>query len=233
MLDLQQNFVDAGGSTDDYRFLANGGMELGDDTWMDASADGQACREVALSRLAPGSLIEYHCYDNRGRPQGLAVVKFEGWIAQAKLEFRGVHLAASDDYYEWYGANALKAGTTVYHLCENARRSCKSRGAGGGEYLHLSRWRRVSPKLLVGVGYASEVGVKELEVLLSNFLAAHQAPPPGVPASAAAGPSGANPRRGGHRPSKQTTGLDAALKAGKDDDGVEDEADESVDRLGR
>eukprot|EP00438_Fugacium_kawagutii_P016600 Skav236386 [mRNA] locus=scaffold29:74303:80602:- [translate_table: standard] len=232
VMDLQQNFVGAGGPLETFKSLANGGLDVGDDAWHDASLDGADCRDVALRCLKPGGLLEYHCYDNRGRPQGVAVVRFEGWITEARLEFRGTHMCASDEYYDWYGKNSLVAASTVYHFCENARRSCRSRGAGGGEFLHLSKWRLVSPRLLVGMGYASKVGVEELDrVLNAHLSSAALAPPVGPVAGAAPNPVGGagGTGPGVANPARRTSGLDDALRVG--DDGVEDQVNEDVDRL--
>lgn len=60
--ELQRDFLGAGGSLEEFRSLANGGMELGDDSWHPWN-------------FKPGSLLEHHCYENRGRPQGVAVVQ--------------------------------------------------------------------------------------------------------------------------------------------------------------
>lgn len=229
LADLERDFREAGGENQDFRLLANGGLEVGDDMAMDATADGALCRAVSLRTMRSGSLVEYHCYDNRGRPQGVAIVRFEGWLNEGKLEFRGTHLPASDKYYEWYGQHELAAGSTVYHFCENARRSCRSRGGAGSEYVHIGKWRRVSPRLLVGVGYASDLGLKELTKVLERHLSNMTPPAPVGPATSAPAAGGASLPPGREREVSQhrTTGLDAAMKAAPLDVGDDDDEEEA------
>ena len=59
-------------------------------------------RRLAFKVLQPDRMVEYHCYSERGRDQGVALVRFEQWIDRDHLKFKGTNLAASDEYYDWW-----------------------------------------------------------------------------------------------------------------------------------
>ena len=220
--ELRQQFLDAGGTISGFETVANGGMSFGDDMAQDGSQDGQGAMDHAIQCLKVGSLIEYECYDHRGRNQGTGIVRFIKWRNQGDLNFEGVHLLASDAYYDWWAKKNLPGRSTAYHLCVDRRRKCGVQGEHGVDPVHITRWHIVSPKTLLGSDYARALGLQELGDRLNDELARAQQgsfPPPPP-----AGPSGA----GGAAPAASGTGLDAAVGHRHDADG---EADEGVDQL--
>ena len=73
---------------------------------------------LAEKALKRGTWLEYHCYDQRGRSQGTAVVIFDRWVSPGDLEFQAQHMAASDGSYEyWINRGSTKGG--IYTTCVN------------------------------------------------------------------------------------------------------------------
>eukprot|EP00435_Cladocopium_sp_Y103_P052810 s1149_g16.t1 len=210
---LQQTFVAAGGSTEAFEACGRGYIGLADTALQDGAFRPAEAKEMAEQKLRPGSLLKYHCYDNRGRAQGLAVVAFDQWTSAVDLKFRAKHLAASDGYYEYWATHTVDPSRIAYHICLSFRAKCKVDAGGGPEVVHITKWRLTSPQALIGEGYASAAALEHFkEMLNAELLAA-------VPKAPA--PPGPRPGDGGG----QQSGLDAALGApemGDDDpDGVD------------
>eukprot|EP00438_Fugacium_kawagutii_P005526 Skav227070 [mRNA] locus=scaffold72:1057412:1062770:- [translate_table: standard] len=224
LLELREQFFRAGGSLEDYQRVTNGGIGLGEDDPMDSSINGGRCQALARTKFEPGMIIEYHAYDYRGRTQGRGLVQLIEWISQADFQFRGRHLLASDEYYEYYAKDKLKEATTVYHVCGTARRQCRSR-APGGEFIHLAKWRLARLRYLAGGGYAKDMAMEMIERQLQDVLA--RAPPAPVgPAPPVVIPD-APPRVPAQR--RPSTGLDdGLLETGEVE---QDEVDDRVDEL--
>eukprot|EP00435_Cladocopium_sp_Y103_P043758 s793_g12.t1 len=176
--ELRDQFLAAGGAAEDFERLGRGGLRLEEGALQDGSTRPQEASAMTAA-IRPGSLIEYHCYDTRGRGQGVAVVCFEQWLDQAELKFRGSHLKASDDYYEYWAQQNLVSDQTCYHFCLCTRSRCRVGDPRGIETIHITKWRLVSPQTLVGGGYASEQGLAHLQRELNDFLAHKPAAPPG------------------------------------------------------
>ena len=180
--DLKQRFVTAGGSARDFEELTRGGIALENSAPQNGATRPDEARGVAERGLVAGTLIEYLCYDNRGRDQGSAVVRFERWVDSKEFTFCGVHFKASDDYYEWWAGNELQGVKDVYHLCMKPKGRCKVQNPSGGDVIHIDKWQLSSPMRLIGYGYASEAGYKHLEDAANDHLAQlQQLPPPVFP----------------------------------------------------
>ena len=215
---LKENYLKAGGHEASFEVYARGGLGLGDERPQDATKDPGEARDLAQRALEAGKMVEYACYDSRGRSQGVALCRFEGWVDAGALTFRAVHLASSDGYYEWWAQKNLKGERAGYHFCEGPRRKCRVISDHVGRIgVHITQWRLVGPRDLLTVPYAADAAVKELDSILQADLAAQVPPPP--PGNSGA-PIGAQAPQG--------SGLDVALK----DPGAGDrEVDEGVDQL--
>ena len=215
---LKENYLKAGGHEASFEVYARGGLGLGDEIPQDASKEPDGVRSLAQRALAAGKLIEYACYDARGRSQGVALCRFEGWVDAGALTFRAAHLASSDGYYEWWAQKNLKGICAGYHLCEGPRRKCRVISDHSGRIgVHLTQWRLMGPRDLLSVPYAADAAVQELDAILQADLAAQVPPPPPVNSGAPVGSQ-----------APQGSGLDAALN----DPGAGDhEVDEGVDQL--
>ena len=115
---LQDNFLGAGGSNAVFEELGRGRLGLGDTGLQDGSFRSTEARDVAERCLQDGKLMEYHCYDHRGRSQGMAVLRFVRWTVKGVLKFKADHVVASDAYYEWWASNVVDPRKVVYHICE-------------------------------------------------------------------------------------------------------------------
>eukprot|EP00438_Fugacium_kawagutii_P019945 Skav209628 [mRNA] locus=scaffold4224:30594:35975:+ [translate_table: standard] len=173
---LKANFLAAGGSEAEFDDLGRGGLGLGDEAFRDGGIQAADARRVAVDLLREGTLVEYHCYNDQGRSQGLAVVKFQKWLSLQELKFAGDHMVASDGYYEWWAQRNLARDRTEYHFCETARNKCKVKANRGVEGVHLLRWRLVSPQTLLGVRYAKEIALAELRSRADALLLAKSSP---------------------------------------------------------
>ena len=214
---LKENYLRAGGNEASFEVYARGGLGVGDDLPQDATRDAGSVRTLAQRALDPGKLLEYQCYDSRGRNQGTAVCRFEGWTDVGALTFKAAHLASSDEYYEWWAQQNLSGVRPGYHLCEGSRRKCPVLSDPQGRIaVHITQWRLVGPKDLLGSRYASGVGLSELEANLQADLTAQVPPPPSGPG----GPAGVTAPLG--------SGLDAALQR---QTGADAGVDEGVDKL--
>ena len=194
-----------GGGQADWNDLLSEGLQLGDLGWIDCEKDGDPL-ERSKELLCEGWLIEYQCYDIRHRAQGHAVIELLGWADQEARLLKGVHLAASDGYYEWYAEHSLSVDGCVYHLCEKDHRSCGYRGNRRDRriIIHLDKWRAVNAGILEGQSYSHDVAVSRMRTAVSKMVP-HPIGPP------APGPSHHAPAVG---VGGIGSGLDEALMAG-------------------
>ena len=142
--------------------------------------------------------------------------------------FRGEHLVASDEYYEWWSTHEADFSKVAFHICEKARHRCKIDGGPREEVIHLTKWRMASPQTLIGSGFASTKAIAYSASLLDHHLATAGPLPPAPPAALTTPPPGEAEAPGG-RPLAHTSGLDvAALAGGRRHERGDDEA---VDEL--
>ena len=226
---LKEKFLRAGGAALDFETLGRGNLEVGDTEAQDGTTRGGEARATALKCMVSGPLIQMSCYDGRGRSQGEAVVIFQQWLDKEQLLFRGEHLVASNDYYEWWSVEEADFNHIAFHICEKPRHRCKVVGGGRDEVIHLTKWKMASPQTLIGSGFASSKALAYFSNVLEHHLATARVAVPEAPAPPAmAPPWEAEPPAPGGRPVAPTTGLDgAALEVGRgrargDDEAVDD-----------
>ena len=196
---LRLEFLEAGGTAEAFEACGRGYLSLADSGWQDGSLRPAECKAMAEQKTRPGVLIEYHCYDSRGRDQGVSLLAFESWTSMGALQFKAKHLVASDGYYEYWATHLMKDSKVIYHFCMATRARCRVPQGPEEVMVHITKWRLVSPQTLIGEGYGSDVGLAHLKELLNQaLLVAGPVPPP--PAPPVAPP-------GGHQ-----SGLDAALR---------------------
>eukprot|EP00438_Fugacium_kawagutii_P025912 Skav228849 [mRNA] locus=scaffold4472:6917:8557:+ [translate_table: standard] len=203
--DLKKELLAKGGTLSDWELALTSGIALSDQQWVDAKLEGQGAQDTVKRVMAKGNMVEYECYDNRGRPQGRAIIKLMDWAEYGSTMLRAEHVLASDGYYDWYGKNSLKEDKAVYHICGGPRRSCREKLVRGDrrEVVHVEKWRMMTP-LMAALGLAAlKEWVKEFRPTV---------PGPAAP-PARARPGGGAERRG--------TGADAALAEIPDEDSQE------------
>lgn len=227
---LREKFLDAGGAQADFEAISRGFLELGDTEPQDGACRPDEARTMAIKCLAHGALILMHCYNERGRHQGEAVIMFKSWVDQDSLMFRGEHLAASDEYYEWWASNQADFDKVVFHICEKPRHRCRATRGPGEEVIHLTKWRMACPQTLIGTGFASTKAVAYFASVLDHHLASARHAAPVAPAAPdVGGPMDGGKPGPGVRPLAHTTGLDDA--ALRDELRVPRGDDEMVDDL--
>ena len=184
---LQAEVGRKGGDERDWNALLSEGLSLADLGWIDCEKNGDPYDKIK-DLLCEGRMIEYQCYDARHRPQGFAVIELLGWAEEENRLLKGVHLAASDEYYQWYGENSLGVENCVYHLCKVGHRTCEYRGnrADRRQVIHLDRWRLVNAGILEGQPYSHDIAVSRMRSAV-NKMVPHPVSPP-VPAVAPQAP---------------------------------------------
>lgn len=205
MEELKAEWKRKGGSPAEWDELLGEGLRISEVGWHEASRDGDPMKK-GQDLLCEGRLLEYQCYDVRHRPQGTAVIEVIDWLDQGQKLIKAIHLAASDEYYQWYGEEKLKVDEVAYHFCDTGHRACpmKLARADGRILIHLDRWRAVNAGVLEGQGYSHDVAVARMRSAI-----ARATPKPVDPPGATA------PR---HAPGlgvgEVGSGLDAALAGG-------------------
>lgn len=141
---LRDELAAKGGSSEDWDFLMSEDLKFADVDWVDASRCSDPWKE-ANKRLGEGRMVEYRCYDSRKRNQGTAVLEVAGVLDETKHLLKGIHMAASDEYYQWYGEHELSVDNCAYHVCTGCAGSCSYRlpRADRRELIHLDFWRVV------------------------------------------------------------------------------------------
>lgn len=217
---LKERFLQAGGAAEVFEEAGRGYLTLGDSQHQDGVARPREARELAERVLAPGRLLEIQCYDERGRPQGEAVLKFVRWESKADLAFRAEYLSASNGYYAWWCENEADHQKLLYHFCLKTRSRCHLEGGVHDQVVHITKWRMTSPQAHIGHGYASDQVLAFFRRSLEDYLADQPALPPAGPAAASVFPPAPalpvpkNP---------QTSGLDAAQDLARDERHGDDE----------
>ena len=109
-----------------------------DASWVTAADLGPEALRIAVETMESGRYVEYACYDDRGNPQGRAIIKLRSWEDQVQGLLTAEHGEASDEYYQWYADNTLAAGA-VYHICSGEQKRCRMKLARGDkrEMVHL------------------------------------------------------------------------------------------------
>ena len=164
--------------------------------------DGEAApgdvRSLAMHVLQPATLVEHSCYDERGRDQGVALMRFTGWIDKSLFQFPGVHMGQL--------RNTTNGGHQISRKRRQPTTSVKQREQDAGPQWpwaqNITKWRLVSPISLMGQVFGEAIGFEEIRTRLEGCLAQF---PPIAPLSAPAGPS----REAGGAINK--TGLDEAF----------------------
>lgn len=171
---------------------------------------------VAEQVFEKGRLLEYECLDNDGKNQGNATLELLEWASEGDGFFRGQHMGASDEYYEWYASQALvPPENCLYHLCSSDPAACKKKPRRGDrrEVVHIGRWRLLTPLVMVEEPYLEREGVrfgKQAMDDMARDVRAHKAGPfrvspvgTGLDAVMAEPPKPPDDRGGGKEPKRK------------------------------
>ena len=199
---IRQQLLDKGGTLGDWGGLITNWLQPDDQLWTEGKAFPGDVLGQARAIMSMGAILEYECVDNRGREQGLALVRLLDWEDHAQGILKAEHLVASDGYYEWYATQELKEGKGLYHICGSGRGQCSVRLGRGDrrELVHLHKWRVTSPLVMMESAYSKPIALQALQNWVNNFQA--RVPSPARPP--------APPHEGGRG---DATGLDKALEA--------------------
>ena len=209
---LKEDLFRKGGEETDWQLILNEGLRLEDHVWYEAAESGDPKKRVSES-FGIGRVLEYRCYDARWRPQGKAMIEIVGHGDEGEETLKGIHITASDPYYEWYGGAKLGVGNCVYHLCSKAGKRCgfKLERGDGRELIHLSEWRLVNGGIMMAEDYGREAGLARVRDGVRRFIPHPVAPPGAGGAGLGAGldlaveklrvpePEDERPIAGGHR----------------------------------
>jgi hypothetical protein len=99
---IRQQLLDKGGTLGDWGGLITNWLQPDDQLWTEGKTFPGDVLGQARAIMSKGAILEYECVDNRGREQGLALVRLLDWEDHAQGILKAEHLVASDGYYEWY-----------------------------------------------------------------------------------------------------------------------------------
>ena len=188
MESAKKRLLAKGGTLADWSQLVTNGLQGEEVEWIDSSTFQGSILDYARGIMSRNSLLEYECYDSRGRGQGKALIRLIDWEDYAGGSLRAEHLVASDPYYEWYASHDLVDGKAVYHLCGTKRSQCSTRLGRGDqrEMIHLEKWRMTNPLLMMEHGYSKGTALNIVNDGGSQFALTVPEPaaPPGVPPGA-------------------------------------------------
>lgn len=179
MEEVKKRLLAKGGTLGDWTGLVTNGLQAEELLWVDAATYPGDILGYARGVMSQSSILEYECYDARGRPQGKAIVRLVDWDDFASGTLKAEHLCASDEYYEWYGQHELAGGKAVYRLCSSKRTECMARLGRGDrrEMIHLERWRMTNPLVMLEHEYSKEVAMKAINNWVNNFTPKVPEPP--------------------------------------------------------
>ena len=183
------------------------GLRFADLDWVMGSTCSDPWKE-ANQRLGEGRVVEYRCFDAPKKEQGMAVFEVAGVSDETKHLLKGIHLSASDEYYQWYGEHDLTIDNTVYHVCSSSLAGCafKLPRRDRRELIHLDQWRLVNPAILVSQDYSRDVGLARIRSAVMKFVPHPLMPPSG------AGEVGGHGRDGDRAQGAIGAGLDEVMK---------------------
>lgn len=168
---LRTELTGKGGTSDDWDFIMSEGLRFADLDWVMGSTCSDPWKE-ANQRLGEGRVVEYRCFDAPKKEQGMAVFEVAGVSDETKHLLKGIHLSASDEYYQWYGEHDLTIDNTVYHVCSSSLAGCafKLPRRDRRELIHLDQWRLVNPAILVSQDYSRDVGLARIRSAVMKFV---------------------------------------------------------------
>ncbi len=195
---LKDEFFKKGGDEGGWQAILTEGLGMEDHVWHDAAVAGDPAKRVKES-FGVGRVLEYKCLDGQWRPQGKALLEITGHGDEGTDTLKGIHIAATDPYYEWYGGEKLGVENCLYHLCGKSARRCgfKLGRRDGRELVHIPEWRLVNAGVMIAEDYGKEAGLARIRDGVRHYV-----PPPVAPPGAG----------GGGAPAAIGAGLDEALR---------------------
>ena len=196
---LRADLSAKGGTPEDWDEILSEGIRLSELAPYVAGVPGV---EDPLSRiestLVPGRAVEYQCYDSRWREQGRAVFEVVSLEDEERCLMKGIHVCASDGYYDYYAGEKLKIDSCLYHFCGGPAKSChvKLRSRDRRELVHIDQWKLTNAAQMIGNGFSADAGLSRARDGVARFVC-RPVGPPAVPEKTEA-PKG--------------TGLDEAFK---------------------
>ena len=125
---------------------------------MDLDERSCSSAEAGVAFLSVGTAMEYRCRDDRGRPQGHAIVKVDEVLENDCYVV--THYRCQDEYYQYYVQMKCPHGTAL-HLCRGPPGRCKVALGGGRQHelIHVGEWRLVSCEMLLGLPWVADLGI--------------------------------------------------------------------------
>ena len=171
--------------------------------WVQGSDLRGQAQALARDLFEKERVVEYDCCDSQGNPQGRGTIALKEWEDADAALFVGTHGPASDGYYQWYVDHEMGRENGLYHICDCEVSKCKARKgrADRRELIHLGKWRLLTPRAMLDIGYLHDLGVRLGESIVANLAREKKAPraPLGTGLEEALGKE-AEPKRGASRP---------------------------------
>lgn len=179
---LKSELKAKGGTAEDWDVILSEGLKFSE---LAPYVAGAAGVEDPLSRvkstLAPGIVVEYQCYDSRWREQGRAIFEVVSLEEEEdKVLLKGIHVCASDGYYEYYASEKLKVDGCLYHFCSGPAKSCRMKllARDRRELIHVDQWKVTNAAQMIGNAFSAEAGLSRARDGVARFVP-HPVLPPG------------------------------------------------------
>ena len=170
-----------GGTAEDWDEILSEGLKFSE---LAPYVAGAAGVEDPLSRmkstLAPGRVVEYQCYDSRWREQGRAIFEVVSLEEEEdKVLLKGIHVCASDGYYEYYASEKLKVDGCLYHFCSGPAKSCRMKllARDRRELIHVDQWKVTNAAQMIGNAFSAEAGLSRARDGVARFVPHPVLPP--------------------------------------------------------
>ena len=180
MDDLRSELGAKGGNDADWDLVLSEGIKFSELSPYVAGASGS---EDPMTRvktvLAPGRVVEYQCYDSRWKEQGRAIFEVVSLEDEAKGLIKGIHVCASDGYYEYYAGEKLGVDDCLYHFCSEPAKGCKTKllSRDRRELVHVDQWKLTNAAQMVGNGFSSAAGLSRVRDGVARFVPHPLVPP--------------------------------------------------------
>ena len=170
-----------GGTDEDWDLILSEGIKFAELSPYVAGSPGAEGPLVKLkATLFPGRVVEYQCFDARWREQGRAIFEVVGLEDEDKALMKGIHVCASDGYYEYYAGEKLSVDGCLYHFCSCPAKHCgvKLRSRDRRELIHVDQWKVTNAAQMVGNGFSATAGLSRARDGVTRFVP-HPVLPPG------------------------------------------------------
>ena len=177
---LRSELRGKGGNEEDWNEVLSEGIKFSELAPYVAGAVGAEDPVTRMkSTLTAGRAVEYQCYDSRWKEQGRAIFEVVSLEDEGNAFMKGIHVCASDGYYDYYAGEKLQVDGCLYHFCSGPAKSCKVklRSRDRRELVHVDQWKLTNAAQMIGNGFSAVAGMSRARDGVTRFVPHPVAPP--------------------------------------------------------